>query len=129
MMPSVGPPEIVFSTTVVRLLVVALWIFWRVEGSIPRGWALVQNGRGEEGISQLQEEWTALQATGAQMTQALFRATLAEAYGLVGWAQEGLAVLAEALEIVDKLGDRINEAELYRLKGELLLAQAGKRQK
>jgi hypothetical protein len=48
---------------------------------------------------------------------------------LVGWAQEGLAVLAEALEIVDKLGDRINEAELYRLKGELLLAQAGKRQK
>src|SRR5262249_54018268 len=94
--------------------------FW-VWGTIRRGWALVRQGQGSEGLAQLQEGWAALQATGAQMTQALFRATLAEAYGRAGQTEEGLAVLTEALESVDKLGDRVNEAELYRLKGELTL--------
>ncbi|MBI3756387.1 MAG: hypothetical protein HY267_00270 [Deltaproteobacteria bacterium] len=97
--------------------------FW-AWGTIRRGWALVQQGQGEEGLSQLQEGWAALQATGARMTQALFRATLAEAYGVVGRTQEGLAVLTEALAIVHKQGDRINEAELYRLEGELTLQQS-----
>jgi predicted ATPase len=35
--------------------------------------------------------------------------------------------LAEALAVVDKTGERVYEAELYRLKGELLLAQEGHR--
>ena len=49
-----------------------------------------------------------------------FLALLAEAYGKVGEAEEGLAVLAEALAQVDKTGERFYEAELYRLKGELI---------
>lgn len=94
--------------------------FWAY-GTIRRGWALVQQGQGEEGLTQLHEGLAALRATGAQMTQALFLATLAEAYGTVGRTEEGLAVLTEALEIIDKMGDRVNEAELYRLKGQLTL--------
>src|SRR5262249_27756324 len=39
--------------------------------------------------------------------------------------EEGLSVLAEALAIVDKTGERFYEAELYRLKGELTLQQSG----
>ena len=38
--------------------------------------------------------------------------------------KKGLAVLAEALALVDKTGERCYEAELYRLKGELTLAQS-----
>jgi predicted ATPase len=45
---------------------------------------------------------------------------LAEACGKVGWVEEGLTVLTEALAFVDKTGTRVYEAELYRLKGELL---------
>jgi len=48
---------------------------------------------------------------------------LAEAYGKGGQVEEGLAVLAEVLDLVDKTGMRFNEAELYRLKGELTLQQ------
>ena len=55
-----------------------------------------------------------------------YLALLAEAYGKVGRAEEGLTALAEALALVDKTGERYYEAELYRLKGELLLAQEGK---
>ena len=35
-----------------------------------------------------------------------------------------MTVLAEALAVVDKTGERFYEAELYRLKGELTLAQS-----
>jgi hypothetical protein len=46
---------------------------------------------------------------------------LAEAYGKGGQAEEGLSVVAEALDIVPKAEQRHWAAELYRLKGELTL--------
>jgi predicted ATPase len=46
-----------------------------------------------------------------------------EACRKVGQAQEGLDVLAEALDFVDRTGERYYQAELYRLKGELTLQQ------
>jgi predicted ATPase len=49
---------------------------------------------------------------------------LAEAYGGVGQAEQGLRLLAEALAHVEHTGERCYEAEVYRLKGELLLRQA-----
>ena len=50
-----------------------------------------------------------------------FLALLAEAFGKTGQREEGLKVLAEALDVVDQKGERVYEAELHRLKGELLL--------
>ena len=44
--------------------------------------------------------------------------------GKWGRQKKGLTVLAEALAMVDKTGERFYEAELYRLKGELTLAQS-----
>jgi len=41
--------------------------------------------------------------------------------GKAGRAEEGLAVLAEALTAVDKTEERFCEAELYRIKGALML--------
>jgi predicted ATPase len=46
---------------------------------------------------------------------------LGEGYGVLGQAAEGLRLLAEALATVNQHGERFYEAELYRLKGELLL--------
>jgi predicted ATPase len=63
------------------------------------------------------------QATGAEAHRG-YLALLAEAYGKGGQAEEGLTILAEALAAVEKTGGRGYEAEMYRLKGELLLRQA-----
>lgn len=63
----------------------------------------------------------AWQATGVAMALSNSLAFLAEAYGKVGQPQEGLHLLAEALAAVDKTKECCWEAELYRLKGELLL--------
>jgi class 3 adenylate cyclase/predicted ATPase len=92
-------------------------------GMIMRGWALAVRGQGEEGIAQLHQGLAAFRAVGAELGRSRTLAWLAEAYGEVGQTEEGLTVLAEALAVVDKTGERHWEAELYRLKGELRLRQ------
>lgn len=66
---------------------------------------------------------TAYRATGAEMSRPSHLALLAKVYGKIGQVEEGLGALAEAFAVVDKTGECCLEAELYRLKGELLLQQ------
>jgi len=78
-------------------------------------------GQGDEGIAQLREGLSAYQSTGAEWARTYFLALLADALGQVGRPEEGLSVLAEALEFVEQRGKRAYEAEIYRLYGELTL--------
>ncbi len=102
------------------------FLYWLAVGTVWRGWALAEQGQREEGIAQIRQGQAALRAMGAKLGASNNLATLAEAYGKGGQAEEGLALLAEAFTVVQDTGERFREAELYRLKGELLLAQAGK---
>ena len=86
-------------------------------GTALQGWALAEQGQGEKGIAQIRQGLAALRAVGRELAQMYFLALLAEAYGRVGRAEEGLSTLAEALAVVSKTGERWYEAELYRLKG------------
>ena len=58
----------------------------------------------------------------------VFSGVLAEAHGNHGTPEAGLTVLAEALTIMDKTGERVWKPELYRLKGVLLLQQSSDNQ-
>ena len=84
------------------------------------GWARAMQGHEEEGIAHIRQGLGAFQATAAN-AQPYYLALLAEAYGTSGESTAGLGVLAEALVAVDQTGARVWEAELHRLKGELLL--------
>jgi predicted ATPase len=50
-------------------------------------------------------------------------ALLARAYEIAGQIEEGLTQLDDALQIVERTGERWLDAELYRHKGQLLLRQ------
>ena len=89
-----------------------------------RGWTLTENGRAEEGIAQIQQGLAAYQATGATRDRPYYLALLAEASAKVGQPTAGLEALAEALATLAKSGVPWWEAELYRLRGELLLLSA-----
>jgi predicted ATPase len=97
---------------------------WMALGAMLHGWALVHQGQAREGIAQITQGLTAYRATGAEIVRPYFLALLAEAHGTIAQPEAGLAVLAEALTLVDSSGERFYEAELHRLKGELLLQQA-----
>jgi predicted ATPase/class 3 adenylate cyclase len=101
--------------------------FWAAFGTTLRGWALAEQERGEEWITQIRQGMAAYRAIGSELGRPWFLALLAEAYGKAGQAEEGLSALAEALAAVDKTGERCYEAELHRLKGTLTLKQFGVR--
>jgi class 3 adenylate cyclase/predicted ATPase len=93
-------------------------------GRILQGWAMAEQGQREEGVAQMREGVVAWGAMGVELYRDYQLVQLAEAYGQVGEAEEGLCVLGEALAVVHNTGGRFYEAALYRLKGELLLQQA-----
>jgi predicted ATPase len=93
---------------------------WSALGALWQGRLLAEQGK-EEGIAQIWQGLAAFEATGTVSSRTQHLATLAEACGKVGRVEDGLAIVVEALTMADKTGERVCEAELYRLKGTLTL--------
>jgi predicted ATPase/DNA-binding winged helix-turn-helix (wHTH) protein len=91
-------------------------------GTILRGWVRVAHGQATEGMAQMHQGLAVYGTMGAEAWRSYYRALLAEGYAAVGHADAGLKVLAEALASADATGTRFYEAELSRLRGELLLS-------
>jgi len=91
-----------------------------LHSQIAKGWALAELGRAEEGIDLIQEAIAALTAARAGVWLAWGWASLVAACGRAGRVDEGLKAAAEALNLVRQNGERFYEAEVHRLRGELL---------
>jgi predicted ATPase len=92
-------------------------------GSILRGWSLANQGQAEIGFARIREgmvHWS--KALPSSRNQ--FLTMFADLCGKCGNAEEGQAVLTEALKGVQETGCCYFEPELHRLKGELQLALA-----
>ncbi|HKR40449.1 MAG TPA: adenylate/guanylate cyclase domain-containing protein, partial [Paraburkholderia sp.] len=99
--------------------------FWLAYGTILRGCALCELGEVEPGIVAINNGLADYKTTGAALARSRFLALLATADAQAGQVQAGLTALTEALARMDKTGERYCESELHRLKGELLIYQAG----
>jgi predicted ATPase len=97
------------------------FVYTLAQSTILRGWTLAEQKQAEEGITQIYQGQAALKATGGKLGQSMYLTLLADAYGKTGQEEAGLAVLAEALETVARTSEGLQEAELYRLKGQLAL--------
>ena len=98
--------------------------FWLAMGTALQGSVLAGQGETEEGIKQMHQSLVDWRTIGAEIYSPFLLALLAGAYGKAGRTEEGLGLLAEALAVAEKTGEREWEAELYRLKGELLVASS-----
>jgi predicted ATPase len=96
---------------------------WFLTGIRHRGEALAMMGQLQEGIAQMREGVAGDQAATIRLYLAGTLGHLARAEGEVGHPEEGLSTLAKAFAIVEETGERHWEAELHRLRGELLLMQ------
>lgn len=93
------------------------------------GWTHVREGRIKEGLDQICRGVEAEQETECFAHLPYSLALLAESYWLDAQMELGLAVLGQGIDLVESMKEHVHAAELYRLKGELLLAQEGARQK
>ena len=88
-------------------------------GLMYRGWCRAAMGQTHEGISALEEGFAAWRQSGWPFT--LFALSLqADAYRRAGRTSAALAPLAEALDAVNSYQVRWFEAEIHRLRGEVL---------
>lgn len=95
-------------------------------GTILRGWALAEQGQEEEGITQIRRGIDASRSIGSGLLQLLSPAVMAEACAKAGRVKEGLRAVARAVDTIEHTGGLVLEAEIHRLRGELLLRQEGK---
>ncbi len=98
-------------------------------GRLYQGVTLCQQGRTEEGVTQIRQGLAAQQAAGMELVKPYHLSLLAEGCEKAGSPEEGLNVLVEALEKVNSSGERVYEAELHRLKGMMTLQQAKQKSK
>jgi predicted ATPase len=97
--------------------------FWGALGTIYRGWVKVNNGDLAEGTALLRGGSAGYRATGAELGMPFVIALLAGACEIGGQVEEAFALLDDALQIVNRTGERWFAAELNRRKGQLLLRQ------
>ncbi|HMN29110.1 MAG TPA: hypothetical protein PKE45_13240, partial [Caldilineaceae bacterium] len=101
--------------------------FWLALGTMLRGWAFAEQEQSEVGMAQMRQGLAAAESIGIAWARPYFLGLLAEAHGRIGQVEAGLTLLAESLSLVEATQDHFWEAELYRLKGELLRRQATNR--
>jgi predicted ATPase len=87
-----------------------------------RGWVLTAVGQAQEGLALVTQGLSMYRATGAMLWTPSMLTRVAEAYARLGQPDEGLNCLAEATQIIDSTNERIWEAEVYRVRGDLLKA-------
>ena len=76
-------------------------------------------------MAQAHQGIAAVRATGAVLLVPYFCIVLAEVCEHLGHTEDGLQALAEAHTLVEQYEERLWEAEIYRLRGILLLRQPG----
>jgi adenylate cyclase len=99
--------------------------FWKAFAEILRGWSLVRQRRGPEGIELMRHGLEGYRVLGGELESPIWLAMMADAYLVAGALDEGLSAVTGALELVNAMGVRFAEAELYRLRGELLQTRGG----
>jgi predicted ATPase/DNA-binding winged helix-turn-helix (wHTH) protein len=97
--------------------------FWELGATSLLGWVAVQQGRGEQVLEQLRQSSTR-QAIGAALRVPYYQARLAEAYSKLGRVEEGLPAIERARQTMEQTEERWWEAEIHRLRGELLLQRS-----
>lgn len=91
------------------------------QGLIQHGWALAMQGDVEQGIVEFQQGLTSWKALAAVLHLSYFPLLLAEVHLKARQPEAGLAAVEEALAAATAYDDHYWEAEIHRLRGELLL--------
>jgi class 3 adenylate cyclase/tetratricopeptide (TPR) repeat protein len=95
--------------------------YWSAIASMVIGRVLVGEGNHDAGIIQMRDAMVTLLETGGELICNYARCLLAESYLMGCEPGKGLTAVEEAFKGIETSGQHMHEAELWRLRGELLL--------
>jgi class 3 adenylate cyclase/predicted ATPase len=109
--------------TLLRLATEQGFLHWGALATVLRGWGLARQGQGEVGVAQIQHGLQVWKTIGISSVTPYMFSLLADVHcTLAQWAA-ARAALTEAQALVEATGERWWQAELHRLRGELLQQQ------
>ena len=111
------------STELVRFAADEGFVTWIACGNFMYGVAQVTQGEVELGLGQMRQGLREVLATGSEIFRIPFLIMLSDACYKAGQGEEGLAFLAAAMTAMEETGRSDEQAEAYRLQGELLLLE------
>jgi DNA-binding winged helix-turn-helix (wHTH) protein/predicted ATPase len=101
---------------------------WLAFGNIDLGWAEVAQAQVETGIERMRRGLAAYETTGARLWRPYFLGLLATALATAQQFEEALKVVADAIAIAERTREMYSIAELYRIRGHVLIMRAAKSQ-
>ncbi len=90
---------------------------WVAQGEVILGWALTAEGQIEAGLEHIRRGVAAYRETGVALAIPTLLAVWADAARQAGQFQESLAVLDDALTVIERMSGHYIAPELHRLKG------------
>ena len=93
---------------------------WLAAGAMQLGKAKAALGEAQEAIGLVGNTLPAWQGSGAETTSSYFLSGLAEGHRAAGQDEQALQAVAQGLDHAQRLGEHWYDAELHRLRGELL---------
>jgi predicted ATPase len=94
--------------------------FFLAHCDVELGWVAAHQGQPADGIDRMRRGIAAAAATGSQFEEPFYLGLVAEALAFAGEIDQGLAELDQAVERSTETGERWADAELRRLRGDLL---------
>jgi predicted ATPase len=94
-------------------------------GRVFRGWARVESGEGEGGIAEMQQALVELAGIGSGIGAPLILCLLAESLRKAGRHDDALGALGLGVARAEQQGQHYYDAELHRLRAEILLEMDG----
>jgi predicted ATPase len=107
--------------TVLRLSEEQGYPYMAATSTVFKGWAMAQRSKTSRGIEVCESGLSSLRTIGAKCWMPFLLTLLAECREQAGDIERAAQAVAEALECVSATGERVWEAEIYRMKGRLLL--------
>jgi class 3 adenylate cyclase len=96
-----------------------------IVGKLYRNFALLYQKGDQKVLMELADLISAYKKAGNKVALTIYLAALAKGYGDIGAPEQGLKLIEETLIEIEQTAEYYMSAELHRLKGELLLMQAG----
>jgi tetratricopeptide (TPR) repeat protein len=118
----IGSPELQrqFADELLTLTTEHGFSVWSSVATAYYGWSLTSLGQLEKGLAMQAQGLRASRAAGRIASSPHMLAGLARAYAALGQLPEGLNALAEAEQIIAATQERYHEAEVHRLRGDLV---------
>ncbi len=98
--------------------------YW-IAGRFLLGWSLTRLGRTQEGMEIIRDAWKHWGQAGAGLAHSLYTTFLLEAALQSGDLEEGISLATAALDEARRRSERSHEAEVQRLRGELVFKLSG----